>query len=269
MYNQMSGSMSEQGPGVRTDNANNIIRCWNEEKAFRMHISAPARYIDAKKNYVKQTEIHEDLNSDLPPEKISEWEQEPIEPTHNGKNWESPMMDPDLTGGFHDTIKEHRQHESVTARIPGRRPGATRWLSDGIELEHSVKNYNDKAKNLGDSPTSLQEETLNGKRLALQGRIESHRKRRELYMEELEEPNQPRIQRFYDEDTNEDLALPSSYTPATLDAADLASLVEAERELRRSICRDSLESVKRLLGAKAAAKRFKDQNVRGQVPNTR
>ncbi|CAE6473742.1 unnamed protein product, partial [Rhizoctonia solani] len=269
MYNQMSGSMSEQGPGVRTDNANNIIRSWNEEKAFGMVNSAPAHYIDAKKNYIKQKEVHDDLNSDMPPEKIAEWEQESIEPTLKDKKWESPMMDPDLSGGFRDTIKERRQQESATARVPGRRPGATRWLSDGIELEHSIQNFNDEAEALADSPTSLQDETLNGKRLALQGRIESHRKRRELYVEELEEPDHPRIQRLYGEDTGEDLGLPSSYKRETLDAADLSSLVEVERELRRSICRDSLESIKRLLGVKAAAKRFQDQNVRGQVPTTR
>ena len=80
-------------------------------------------------------------------------------------------------------------------------------------------------------------------------------------MEELEEPDHPRIQRLYREDTGEDLGLPSSYKRETLDAADLGSLVEVEGELRRSICRESLESVKRLLGAKAAAKRFQDQNV--------
>ncbi|KEP45061.1 hypothetical protein V565_323500, partial [Rhizoctonia solani 123E] len=97
MYNQMSGSMSEQGPGVRTDNANNIIRSWNEEKAFGMVNSVPAHYIDAKKNYIKQKEVHDDLNSDMPPEKIAEWEQESIEPTLKDKKWESPMMDPDLS----------------------------------------------------------------------------------------------------------------------------------------------------------------------------
>ncbi|CAE7129169.1 unnamed protein product [Rhizoctonia solani] len=269
MYNQMSGSMSEQGPGVRTDNANNIIRSWNEEKAFGMVDSAPSRYIDAKKNYLKQKEAHDDLNADMPPEKIADWERESLEPTLKGKKWESPMMDPDLSGGFRDTIKERRQQESVSARVPGRRPGATRWLSDGIELEHSVKSFNDKAKDLGDSPTSLQGQTQNGQRLALQGRIESHRKRRELYMEEIDEPDQPRIQRFYEEIAEVDLGLPSSYMSETLDSADLASLVEVERELRRSMCRDSLASVKRLLGAKAAAKRFKDQNVRGQIPTTR
>lgn len=38
MFNQMSGSTSEQSPGVRTDNQNNIIRAWNEEKAFGMRM---------------------------------------------------------------------------------------------------------------------------------------------------------------------------------------------------------------------------------------
>ena len=88
-------------------------------------------------------------------------------------------------------------------------------------------------------------------------------------MEELGEPDMPRIQRFYSENTEDDLGLPSSYKSETLDANDFASLVEVERELRRSMCRDSLESVKRLLGAKAAARRFRERNICGQVANTR
>ncbi|KDN36644.1 hypothetical protein RSAG8_10686, partial [Rhizoctonia solani AG-8 WAC10335] len=271
MYNQMSGSMSEQSPGVRTDNANNIIRAWNEEKAFGMHETVPAKYNDAKKEYLKQNEVHNDLTDNLPITKIAEWEKEPIEPSQNSKDkkWESPMMDPDLSGGFRETTKEYRRQETVATRVPGRRPGVTQWLRDGIEIEHSIQNYNIEAKELGDSMTPVQSDLLESKQLAIQGRIDAHRKRRELFMEELEEPDHPRLQHFHQEEAAVDLGMPSSHAHSRLESAGLATLVELERELRRAMCRESLETVKRLLGAKAAAKRFKEQNIRGQVANTR
>lgn len=133
-------------------------------------------------------------------------------------------------------------------------------------------NFNDEAKGLGDSPTPRRANALNAKRLALRARIESHRKRRDLFMEEIGEPDRPRIQHLYeeeDEDEALDLTMPSSFARATVESAGLATLAEVERELRRSMCKESLESVKRLLGAKAATKRYKDQNVRGQIANTR
>ena len=43
-----------------------------------------------------------------------------------------------FVGGFYDTVKEERQKESPIARGAGKQPGATRWLSDGIELEHAM-----------------------------------------------------------------------------------------------------------------------------------
>lgn len=43
-----------------------------------------------------------------------------------------------LDGGFQSELQAGREMESGTARIAGRRPGVTRWLSDGIELEHSM-----------------------------------------------------------------------------------------------------------------------------------
>ncbi|KAF8602941.1 hypothetical protein BDV93DRAFT_443337, partial [Ceratobasidium sp. AG-I] len=110
------------------------------------------------------------------------------------------------------------------------------------------------------------------KRLSLRDRIDDHRKRRENHMGQVEEPDAPRVFRFHEEladDEAFDLGMPSSYDPKTIKSAELDTLAEVERELRRGMCRESLESVKRLLGAKKAARQFKDRHVRAQVPTTR
>ena len=118
-FNQSSGSTSEQGPGVRTDEFNNIIRAWNEGKAFTMCMyfanlqgecqylalligeTLPIQYRDAKKQLVKQQLVHESLTVNLPAADIKKWEDEPIVPTKDAKgNWASPMMDPVFTGEY-------------------------------------------------------------------------------------------------------------------------------------------------------------------------
>ncbi|KAJ1299543.1 hypothetical protein OPQ81_011101 [Rhizoctonia solani] len=221
--NQHSGSTSEQSPAVRTDTVNNIIRNWNEDKGFNMHKSIPTQYKRAKKMLAQQKEAFEDLTEHLPAAEIKRWEEEPIQPVQGpDKKWTSPFMDPIFDGGFYETVKGERQKEVPTSRVAGRRPGATKWLSDGIEIEHSIRNFNEEAKELGNAPAPQRANTLNAKRLALRDRIEAHRKRRELYMDGVEEPDRPRVLVFFEEDAEEetfDLAMPSSYSHDMIETA--------------------------------------------------
>ncbi|KDN43058.1 hypothetical protein RSAG8_06381, partial [Rhizoctonia solani AG-8 WAC10335] len=285
MFNQHSGSTSEQGPGVRTENFNNIIRAWNEGKAFTMDETLPAQYEDAKKALVKQTEIHDDLTAELPLSTIKEWEEESIEPVKDAKgnwtspmmdpvftgakgNWTSPMMDPVFTGGFYNTVRDERKKESSTDQGPGRRSGVVRWLSTAIELEHSIKNYNDEAEEKAESS-----ERLSTRRISLGDRIRAHQRKRESFMEGAPECDSTQVLTLYDEDEDEDdivdLAMPSSYKPETISSAGLSSIAEVEKGLRRGMCKESLQVIKQLLASRSAAYKAKDRNARGQVATTR
>lgn len=136
----------------------------------------------------------------------------------------------------------------------------------------SSRNFNDEAKELGDSPTTQRANNLNAKRLSLRDRIDAHRQKRELYMGQVEVPDAPRVLQFHEEladDEAFDIGMPSSYSPEMIKTAALETLAEVERELRRAMCKESLESVKRLLGAKKASYRFKKRHTREQVPVTR
>lgn len=91
-------------------------------------------------------------------------------------------------------------------------------------------------------------------------------------MMDVVEPDAPRFLIFYEEDAEGegvDLGMPSSYKPGTVESSGISSLAELERELRRAMCNEALESVKRLLGAKARTIKNKKQHVRGQVATTR
>lgn len=71
------------------------------------------------------------------------------------------------------------------------------------------------------------------------------------------------------EPEHSDLGLPSSFTPPTLLAAGLISMAELEKDLRRGMCDDALESVRHFLGARALALNYKRRHVRGEVATTR
>ncbi|KAG9126397.1 hypothetical protein FRC07_003581 [Ceratobasidium sp. 392] len=78
--------------------------------------------------------------------------------------------------------------------MPRRRPGATRWLSDGIELEHNMRKIEEEAKELGPNPATRQANSLNKQRMNLRDRILEHQKKRVGYMGMLsgQEPDHPK-----------------------------------------------------------------------------
>ncbi|QRV85335.1 elongator complex protein 1 [Ceratobasidium sp. AG-Ba] len=274
-FNEHSGSTSEQGPGQRQDSWCNIACDWGFVKAIEMHRTLPARFREAKKSHSEQLSDHNNLTGTFPRRKIREWESECIEPKDekNDGNWTTPLMDPVIKGGYYETLREERENESEAVRLTGRRTGAVRWIADGIELEHSLENLKDERRTLGSNPTSRQAELLNSKRLALRDRIDHFTQKRALHMLEIGEADRPRPLQFVGEDGEWaepiELGLPSSYEPSTLAAAGLSKLADIERKLRRGTCTDALESVKRLLGGKAAAIKFKNLHISGQVAITR
>ncbi|QRV77418.1 hypothetical protein RhiJN_05433 [Ceratobasidium sp. AG-Ba] len=274
-FNEHSGSTSEQGPGMRLDTWCNVACDWSFVKATEMHRTLPSRFREARKSYIEQLREHETLTSSFPRRKIREWESESIEPKdeNNDGNWTTPLMDPVLKGGYYETLREERETETEAVRLTGRRTGAVRWIADGIELEHSLQNLKDERKALGSKPTARQAELLNSKRLALRDRIDIFMQKRVLHMLEIDEPDQPRPLQFVGEDGEwaepVELGLPSSYKADTLLKAGVSKLAEIERRLRRGACTDALESVKRLLGGKAAVIKFKNQHLTGQIATTR
>lgn len=66
-----------------------------------------------------------------------------------------------------------------------------------------------------------------------------------------------------------DLQLPSFYSRAAIVTAGLTSLADLEKDLRRGSCSDSLDSIRKLLGARAYASNYKKHHVRGEMPTTR
>ncbi|QRV78856.1 hypothetical protein RhiJN_06871 [Ceratobasidium sp. AG-Ba] len=263
---------SEQGPGHRTETLDNIAVQFTFEKFIRMETSLPARFKDGKKMLIRERKNHEGSTASIPVDTLQEWEQESIEPYKllNGR-WHSVFADPVLKGGFQETLQDERKKESPTTRVPGQRPGATRWVSEGIELEHSIHQYNEDSK-AHSKPTPRQANLLDSKRLALEERIQTFQNRCSFYMHGLDEPERPRVQKIVEEDGEEknvDLGLPSSFSPETLASAGLSSLSDLEKRLRRGTCVDALQSVKRVLGARSATINFKNANVRGQIATTR
>lgn len=136
------------------------------------------------------------------------------------------------------------------------------------------RNFNDEAKDLGDTPSPRRAETLNNKRLTLRARIDKFLTRSKIFMPDLAEPDldKPRLQIFHEEgdkDEGVDLGMPSSYRQDTIEDAGLSSMADLERELRRGMCNESLVAVKRLLRARAKGFSDKRRHIRGREQTTR
>ncbi|KAG8693279.1 hypothetical protein FRC09_010610 [Ceratobasidium sp. 395] len=168
--NEHSGSTSEQSPGQRTDSINNIAGDWNFEKAINMYKLLVAKFRDAKKMQIREKKNFDSLTKILPTTKITLWEEVKPEARWNSssKAWESPLMDPVFRGGAQSNFQEERDQEAPTSHIANRRPGVSRCFLEGIELEHSIRTYNDEAKEIGQTPTPKQAKKINSKRMALQ-----------------------------------------------------------------------------------------------------
>ncbi|KAG9082608.1 hypothetical protein FS749_006728 [Ceratobasidium sp. UAMH 11750] len=244
---------------------------WNYEKMIGLAKALPSKFEEAKVMLAKQKGVHEDLTSSLPVAKIKQWETESIEPKQVKGVWTSPLADPILNyGKFQSSIKDAREEESPTARVAGKRPGATRWLSEGIELEHSIRKSQDEAKELGTHPTPKQVNAFNAQISFLRDRLTAHHQQRPKFMATLGDPDHPEFQPFTDEWTEGfNVVLPSSYATETLQAAGLTSLVKVELRLRKGMCGDGIESVKRLLGIKDIAISHRNRQLSGEIATTR
>lgn len=120
-------------------------------------------------------------------------------------------------------------------------------------------------------PTPRQAESQNNSRMNLRDQIVQHHNRRPQFMSALgdQEPDHPDcLPPIDDKPEHSELSLPSSFKLETLQTAGLSSLAELEFGLRRAMCDDSLDSILRLLGARAYALKCKNRK-RGQVATTR
>ncbi|KAG9089711.1 hypothetical protein FS749_001112 [Ceratobasidium sp. UAMH 11750] len=125
-------------------------------------------------------------------------------------------MDPlwSTDGSFQTVIQAESKKESNTSRSARKRPGATRWLTDGIELEHNMYKICDEAKEIGPNPTPRKADSLNKLGMNLRDRILEFQKRGTRYMGILTEqvPDPPdRTPSPDDEPENVELGLPSSH----------------------------------------------------------
>lgn len=58
-----------------------------------------SKFKEARRTYLQQKAVHEDLAVDLPQDKVSEWEATPLDPVRGrNKKWSSPLMDPVWNG---------------------------------------------------------------------------------------------------------------------------------------------------------------------------
>ncbi|KAF8600187.1 hypothetical protein BDV93DRAFT_448090 [Ceratobasidium sp. AG-I] len=270
--NEHSGSTSEKTPGARLDAINNVACDWNFEKMIKMGISLSARFVEAKRMFEQQHGVFLELHKTLPGRDTKHWAELSIEAVKgsNGK-WSSPLMDPIVEEGkFQTVVKEARIKESSTTHSVGKRLGVTKWLANGIELEHSIDKLKEEAKKLGSRGTPRQHELLNSKRQALLSRVLEHRKQHEVFMPGVGEPDHPSRRQTQDIDPEyAELGLPSSFTISTIAAAALSSVADLEKELRRATCNDALETIRNLLGAKALALKYKKAGARGNGNVTR
>ncbi|KAG8726456.1 hypothetical protein FRC10_007106, partial [Ceratobasidium sp. 414] len=126
---------------------------------------------------------------------------------------------------------------------------------------------------LGSKLKPKQANTINSKRIALRDRFEAFLEKQPLYMHDTGEPDRPRLIEFVDEDGEWtapiDLGLPSSYAYATLVELGLSALADIEKKLRRGVCKDAIEFVKRQLGGKSAAIKHKKTEASGTSAVTR
>lgn len=224
--------------------------------------------------YQRQKSAHLELTTSLPHERITEWEKVSLEPVQGpGKKWTSPLMDPVWTDGqFQSVIRTGSDQESPTSRVARKRPGATRWLSNAIELEHNMRRIHNEAGELGPNLTPRQAESLNAQRMNLHDRLTQHFNRRSYYMSVLVEQDSdhpsyaPLID---DEPEHTDLGLPSAFASDTISEAGLTSLADLEKDLRRGMCNDVLDSLRQILGARAFALNYKKRHIRGEMATTR
>ncbi|KAG8776240.1 hypothetical protein FRC12_001015 [Ceratobasidium sp. 428] len=272
-FNEHSGSTSEQGPGLRIGNINNIAHDWNFMKIIKMHLTLPTRFRDAKKSFGRELKEHNNTTASLPRKSILDWELESIVPEEKDGIWTSPFMDPTIDGGFQETVQEERKSEARSVGGGGKRNGAVRWVAEAIELEHSVQALQDEEKVLGPKPTPRQATNINSKRIKLRDRIVTFTENRTIHMLDISDADKPRPIAFIGEDgewTNPvDLGLPSSYTRTALAKAGVLPMADLERKLRRGACKDALESVKRELRGKSAAVKHKGTHASGTVAVTR
>ncbi|KDN39963.1 hypothetical protein RSAG8_08412, partial [Rhizoctonia solani AG-8 WAC10335] len=255
-----------------TDNMSNIAEQWNFEIMSRLPKTLPERYKKARPEYLKQKAVHDQLTLEVPQEKIAAWESESLEPVKDSTGkWVSPLMDPIfINGNFHSVVRTERDQETPTARTISKRPGVTRWISAGIELEHSMKKILDKGKELGSNPTMGKADNLNTQRLAISDRVVAHERKRLTYMGEIDTPDHPEFSPIVDDAMDGAIVLmPSSYSSEIIQSAGLPALAELEGQLRRAMCSDTLESIRQLLGAKAFSLKHKKQHARGQAAMTR
>ncbi|KAG8724654.1 hypothetical protein FRC09_016008 [Ceratobasidium sp. 395] len=167
-----------------------------------------------------------------------DWELEEVEPQdkNNDKNWTSPLMDPIIKGGFQEILQEEHENKKV-------------------------ENLKDEEKTLGSKPTPGQANGITSKRVKLRDRVDAFLEKRSLYIFDVGDPDHPRLIDFVSEDGDwaepVDLGMPSPYAYTTLADVGLSKMADLEARLRRGVCKDALESVKRQLRGKAATIRHK------------
>lgn len=123
---------------------------------------------------------------------------------------------------------------------------------------------------LGPQMSDEQSNTLSMNKSALLRTVTEHQDDRATYMGDIASPDHPDRRKARNAEPEQaELGLPSSYLVGSLKDAGLLSMVEVERNLRRSVCDDALHTLRELLGIKAVTLKFKNANIRGQIGTTR
>jgi hypothetical protein len=122
----------------------------------------------------------------------------------------------------------------------------------------------------GNKMTDAQSNTLSAKKSELWRKISIHEQDRSVFMRDMGCPDHPERRKVPNaEPEHTELGLPSSYLKSSLEESGLASLGDLERSLRQGFCDQALQTLRDLLGARAAELKFKNKNLRGKVASTR
>lgn len=141
--------------------------------------------------------------------------------------------------------------------------------------EIDAESYRQLVRKLGDElpahPTDQQLNTLSAKKSSLLKKIQAYKQDIAQFMgSRISHPDHPDRRKVVNaEPEHTELGLPSSYLSGSLSSAGLSSMPQLELVLRRAVCDDAIQSLRGLLGVKAATLKFKNANVRGEIKTTR
>ncbi|QRV87046.1 hypothetical protein RhiJN_15064 [Ceratobasidium sp. AG-Ba] len=257
--NETAGSTSEKSPGGRGDSINFTVDDLNFGKVTQTTSYNVNKFSEAKKMYIVQLAVFEDLDASLPPVQTGLWRQASTQPERINGKWTSVYFgkndwgksvdevlrqsdDTPAEGGPLTSDENHTpNHEDPAEPVPKKRNSLVRWISVAIELENTMDKLRIDSSLLRPNSTPQKHNSVNNWRKLLLTRLTAYRQDRESFMSSLGEPDhQDRSPPKCADPEYSELGLPSSYQSPTLIAEGCLEPARTEAKLRRAACDDAL-----------------------------